>query len=338
MKALINAHIFRSNYDRILQLAPGCGLVVMIKANAYGHGFLAVARFFEELGVDKFGVATIEEAEALRGAGIKAQILLMSGAGLSWTAERIVNANITPMISSIAEFEALCRLEKTAAVHIDVDTGMSRGGCLWTQVADLIAAWNRVEHKLTLEGLSTHFSDAETPLQIQRFESSLQEFQEAGLTPKVIHTAKSSAILSGHVTRYPGIETWVRPGIALYDSVMSLTAPVTLLKTIRVGTGVGYDKTWTAKRDTRLAVVRGGYADGILRALSNQGYAWVNGSKAPMIGRVSMDLITLDVTDVDCKVGDDITFMSIPEIAEMCGTIDYEVMTGISERVQRLWV
>ncbi len=338
MKATINAPILRSNYERILSSAPGCTPVAMIKANAYGHGLLSVARFFETLGVTKLGVATIEEGETLRDARIKAQILLMPGAGLILDVDRIWDLKLTPLISSVDELQALQAFKKPFAVHIHIDTGMSRAGFLWSDISYLIDAWKNEKHQLIFEGLSTHFSDAETPLQIQRFETVLNKFQEAGLTPKVVHTSKSTAILGGFVTRYPGIETWVRPGIALYDSVMTLQAPITLLKTIPKGTGVGYDKTWIAKRDTRIALVRAGYGDGIPRALSNCGYVVIHGQKAPIIGRVSMDLITVDVTDLECKVGDEVSLMTPKEIAEMAGTIDYEILTGISERVHRLWV
>ncbi|MEI6805071.1 MAG: alanine racemase [Myxococcaceae bacterium] len=336
MKAIINLGALSRNVSKIQQLAGTQNIIAMVKANAYGHGLIPVGQFLESQGVKCFGVATVEEGEDLRAAGIQSKILLMSGAGICFAAERILKAHLTPLVSSIEELEILNNLGKKLAIHIDLDTGMSRGGF---QVSNLNAAINWLTHEkhyLDLEGLCTHFANAEKPdcefskIQLREFTKAKEKFEAAGFRPSMVHVSKSSAI-----TNRIGLpDAWVRPGIALYggcegfEPVMSLLAPVTLVKTLQAGQTVGYDQTWQASRETKIALLRAGYGDGYPRALSNTG---------PILGRVSMDLITLDATDLDLKVGDWVPLMSILEIARACQTIPYEILTRVAQRTQRLY-
>lgn len=338
MKAFIDLSALLHNLSKIQQLAASKNIIAMVKANAYGHGLVPVARFLESQGVNCFGVAMIEEGESLRAAGIQSKILLMSGAGLCESPERIFKAQLTPLISSIAELEALNELNKEIAVHIDLDTGMSRGGFTVSQVDSVIKWFAEKKRNLQFEGLSTHFANAETPdcafskTQLEAFEKARTCFEAAGFKPSMIHVAKSSAIVNGIGISIEN--SWVRPGIALYggcegfEPVMSLKAPVTLVKILKTGDTVGYDRTWRAPKETRIALIRAGYGDGIPRELSNTGQ---------IVGRVSMDLLTLDMTGTQVQVGDWMMLMSIQEMAQICDTISYEILTRITERVERVY-
>ncbi|MEI6791508.1 MAG: alanine racemase [Myxococcaceae bacterium] len=345
MKALINLGALGRNLAKLRKIAGSENMIAMVKANAYGHGLVPVAQFLETQGVKYFGVATIEEGEYLRKAGIKSAILLMSGAGLELAPERVLKADLTPLVSSIQELDALEKLNKEINIHIDLDTGMSRGGFPVSQTQQIIDWFAQTNRCVKLEGLSTHFANAETPdcafsqIQIARFET-------AGLESKIIHMAKSSAICN-HIG--VGAELFHRPGIALYgaygdfEPVMSLKAPITLVKTISTGATVGYNQTWQASRETQIALIRAGYGDGYPRELSNSGHALFQGKRVPIIGRVSMDLITLDMTGFKAKTGDWVTLMgcdaseeiTAQELAEACHTIPYEILTRVTERVLR---
>jgi alanine racemase len=335
MKALINLGALLRNLSKIRTLAGTQNIIAMVKANAYGHGLIPVAKFLESHEVCCFGVATLEEGEQLRAAGIQGKILLMSGARFWDRPERVLKANLTPLISSVLELDSLEKLNQKIAVHIDLDTGMSRGGFPIHEV-DQVISWFSKKRFLVLEGLSTHLANAEKPdcefskIQLTRFEQARARFEMAGFKASMIHVANSSAIIS-HIGYK---EAWVRPGISLYggcegfEPVLSLQAPVTLIKTLQAGDTIGYEQTWVAQRETKMALLRAGYGDGFPRALSNTG---------AILGRVSMDLITLDITGQDIKVGDWVSLMSIQDIAKACHTISYEILTGLTERVERVY-
>lgn len=328
MRAIINLSALSRNLIKIQQLSGTRNIIAMVKANAYGHGLIPITKYLESQGVSCFGVATIEEGEILRAAGIQGKILLMSGAGFYQTPERVLKARLTPLISSIQELDALDSVGQKIAVHIDLDTGMSRGGFPLSEVPQVIA-WFKKKRFVEMEGLSTHLANAEAS-DCEFSKIQLAKFEAAGLKASMIHVAKSLAIIH-HI----GLKNaWVRPGIALYggcegfEPVMSLEAPITLIKTLHPGDTVGYDQTWKASKQTKIALIRAGYGDGIPRALSNTGN---------ILGRVSMDLITLDITGQDLKVGDWVPLMSIADIAKACDTILYEIMTRVAERVERVY-
>ncbi|MES2503305.1 MAG: alanine racemase [Myxococcota bacterium] len=357
MKALIDLNALGRNLARIRELSGGASLVAMVKANAYGHGLVPVTRFLESKGVSIFGVARLEEGEVLRQAGISSQILLMAGAGAFLNAKRLLNANVTPVVSSFEELEALEGLGLVWPVHIDIDTGMSRAGFSMAEIPALIQ-WFKLKRFAQIDGLITHFANAEsaqcefTAKQLAEFEHAVKQFESAGLKAKVLHVAKSTAIVNSVTPSLTGYECWVRPGIALYggcegfEPVMSWQAPVTLVKNLEPGMTVGYNQTWKAQRETKVALLRAGYGDGYPRSLSSQGSVLIGGKRAPVIGRVSMDVITVDVTDVDCQVGDRAVLLgqdglgkiTAQELAETCGTISYEIFTRLAERVEREYV
>jgi alanine racemase len=342
---------------------------------------VVVATHLEKTGCKWFGVATVDEGIALRDAGVRARILVMSGAGAHLFAKDLCDYDLTPLVSSVDEIEEIaseCRgrsLEESFKVHLDFDTGMTRGGFLSLDEPERLLGYTDV---LRFEGMSTHFAKAEEPncsfsaIQMDRFANVLHEIAQTGLKPKYIHLDKSAAVLlhssnglKQEVEKImPGAEILVRPGISLYGidptlesihagslkPVLSWRAPIVLCKSIQKGTAVGYDGTFVANRLTQIAIVRIGYADGLKRTLSNRGSMIVGGMAAPIVGRISMDLTALDVTDLvslkgpsHCEVGNFAIVIgtegeksqSVYDLALACDTIPYEILTSISARVQR---
>ncbi len=365
-------------------------IVAMVKANAYGHGITKISQVLQEKGVKHFGVATIEEGLTLRQASITGTILLMGGSGFTQNIDAVLSAELTPLISSLEELQILkataqkTKWQKPIQVHLDLDTGMSRSGILIddnpeSTLKAIVDCLKKNTNIINLCGLSTHFANAEinncaySDLQLKRFLKALHYLDNAGFHQTILHVSKSSAILTnlGHsdvvlskTQRQHSI--WVRPGIALYGvnplsganqlpglaPILSWRAPVTVRKAILKGTHVGYNNTWTAKRDTEIAILRVGYGDGFSRQLSNRGHVLIQGQKAPIVGRVSMDLTAIDVTQItkklgneSCSIGTMATLIgtdggesiSAQDLSELCHTIPYEILTNISARVARLY-
>ena len=306
--------------------------------------------------------ARMEEALSLRADGIDLPILVLQGIPERHI-DLAVERSIRLSISSPEALEALCswndRNDAEIRVHLQLDSGMNRMGLLPT---DLPAALDllRGHPQIVIEGIFSHYANASTPsdplneTQRARFSEMTERLRDAGLEATVHHFANSAAVMSGQVR--PG--DWVRAGISLYggeamDSddtrlapVMRWTTEITRLKEIEAGEIVGYGKTWTATRRSRIATLPVGYADGFDRLQSNHGDVLVRGRRAPIIGRVSMDLTTIDVTDIpDACVGDEVVLLGsqdnesirAEEIAGRIGTISYEVFTNVSKRVPRVY-
>lgn len=345
-KAIIDLKALGDNLRAIKKLAPGAGVVTMVKANAYGHGIVAVSQYFISQGVETLGVATLEEAILLRENGITSTILLMSGAGFSKRAELVVKYHITPLVSSKEEILALAKYGPVE-IHLDIDTGLGRGGF---SVVDNSLIVILKQNPIKVGGIATHFANAESDdcayskIQLERFSTILRYFDKQGISYPLIHIAKSSAILH-HLSGseiYPSKRLWIRPGIALYDTVLTWQAPITLRKRIPAGSAVGYNNTWIARRETEIALLRVGYGDGYSRLLSNRAHVLIAGQRAPVVGNVSMDLTAIDVTDIHGEAefatligqdGDEKITSS--DLATLSQTIPYEILTSISPRVMR---
>jgi alanine racemase len=349
-------------------VGDGVSICAVVKADAYGHGAPACARALEAEGAPWFGVTGTEEALALRRAGIGARLLLMTGI---WKGEEdeVVADNLTPVVWESWHVE---RLEKAAAkretvlpVHLKIDTGMTRLGASIEVLPAVCAALASSRH-LKLEGVSTHFASVRDPEKTRKqsalFEAALRILDSNQLKPALIHMANSAAILSRS-------ETWksmVRPGIALYGysrirsagATQSSEAPAPLrpvlawktriiaLKKVGAGQAVGYGGTFVTQGPTRIAVLPVGYADGFHRLLSNRGRVIIRGEYAPVVGRVSMDLTTVDATGVPgTEVGDEVVLLGesngkvidAGEHARICETIPYEILCSISKRVPRVY-
>jgi alanine racemase len=359
--------------DRIRQNAlsalratgSGVGLLPMVKADAYGLGVGHVVRALEDVpehgGPWGFGVATVAEGEALRRLGWAGRVLVTAPAAPG-ELRRAGEANLTLSISSLEALGGWAdvgfRLGRELAFHTEIDTGMGRAGFPWKRAAEWGAeVEDMARGVLRWEGCFTHFHSADEPdlaatdAQWDRFLRALAELPESP-EPRVIHCANSAATLRRG--GYDGV--LVRPGICLFGghagpgtnpaAVVSLRARLVLVREVEAGTTVGYGATYAAAGEERWGTVAIGYGDGLPRALAGGGgEALVRGARVPIIGRISMDMTTIDLSGVpDAEPGDVVTFIgtdgdgeiTVDEVARRCGTISYEVLTGMTQRLPRV--
>lgn len=370
--AEISLDALRHNFRLLRDHAAPAEVCAVIKAHAYGHGLDRCARALEEEGARWFGVTSTEEGVELRAAGIKGRVLLMSG---FWRGEEqaVVEHDLTAAIWSREHIELLrgaaARGLAREAVHLKVDTGMSRLGASLAELPELCEALKSGPQgggNIFLEGVFSHFASAEVlgapdvRAQLARFEEAMATIARSGLTPSCQHLANSAAMLTVPEAR----KSMVRPGIALYGYYLPMSAaggtqpppelpvrPVLSWKTrviqvrdVPAGARVGYNATFTTQRPSRIATIPAGYADGLNRKLSSRGRVIVRGEYAPVIGIVSMDLTTIDVTGIPgVSVGDEVILIGEAgdkkitawEHANLAGTIPYEILCAISKRVPR---
>ena len=356
------------NFGIIKKEAAGAKIMAVVKADAYGHSARNVAPLLETEGADAFAVSNIEEAVTLRGCGITKPILILGYTPVSMASQLYIN-DITQSVYS-PEYAAALSQKATAdkvriKIHIKLDTGMSRIGfdCRDNSLSgidDAIAAARLPG--FDFGGIFTHFAvsdrtpqeeDGFTAAQYSRFIAAKERFIKAGLTPKICHCCNSAAFCldtDKHLDM-------CRPGIILYGltpssglklkedfiPAMTVKSVVSMVKTVKKGDTVSYGRTFTAEREMKTATVTAGYADGYPRLLSNKGYVLIKGKKAPIIGRICMDQMSVDVTDIEnVKQGDEVILfgkeLPVEELADMCGTINYEIICGISPRVPRIIV
>jgi alanine racemase len=354
---------------RVIREQVGSEVEIMaaVKADAYGHGAVACARRLEAEGVEWFGVALPEEGIELRRAGITKPILCLGG---FWEGQQdacLLN-NLTPVVYRQDMIESMDRVAReagvTADVHVKIDTGMGRLGVRGDEVAQFCVALSQCPN-IRVDGLMTHLAAADDPAredftktQLERFDLAVNVFRDRGFAPRYIHAANSAAAFA-----YPESRgNIVRPGATLYGftgdvlqpqtaatrlrPVMSLRSRIMLLKTVGAGETLGYGCTFETKRESVIATIPIGYDDGYRRALSNRGRVIVGGKFARVVGRVSMDMTLIDVTDVPgVALDDQVTLLgrdgefsiTAEEIAELAGTISYEIACGISSRVPRVY-
>jgi alanine racemase len=365
--AAISLAALRHNYLTLKEhLNSGAQLMAVVKADAYGHGAIECARALESIGADWFGVGLIEEGIALREAGITRPILCLGGFWSGHAADLIKYDLTTALfcLDSAAELDARARAAgRTIRFHLKIDTGMGRLGVPLAGLPEFIRALTKFD-RIKLDGLMTHFAaadDAETGYtasQIGLFKNAVEILRELGFDPTWRHLANSAGIHA-----YPQSHgNLARAGAALYGlardvfahrpepfslhPVMSLHSRIIMLKTVPSGTSLGYGRSHTTTRESRIATVPIGYADGLKRAHSNNGRVIVRGLFAPIVGRVSMDLMIIDATDIpDAAVGDEVILIgesnglriTAEDLAEQIGTISYEIVTGVSSRVPRVY-
>lgn len=345
-------------------LSPGCTIMAVVKANAYGHGSGEVSRALVRQGIARLAVVSIEEGIALRQAGITVPIVVL-GPLFPNQINDLFAHRLTPVISDRAVIPALAKHAATFQtpypVHIKIETGMGRLGLAADESIDLLAA-GTLPSCLHLEGLMTHFADADgetsdqTRRQLALFTRVLTTLSAHGIQAPLVHAANS-----GGAVRVPDAQfSLVRPGIMLYGyhtlprtvptpdlkPVLTLKTCVAQLRTIPVGGTVSYNATFVAKRVTRVAVLPIGYADGYNRHLSNRGEVLVHGRRAKVIGLVCMDMVMVDVTDIPgVAVADEVIAIgrqgqdeiTAADLAEWTGTIPYEILCAIGPRVPRLY-
>lgn len=361
----------RRNFEYVRRVAGSRRVMAVVKADAYGHGAVTIARTLEEAGADWFGVATVEEALELRAAGVEKPILLLGGLYMSDPAD-LIEYRLTPTVSSTARLDTYAECArhygKPIEFHLHVDTGMGRLGLPPDRLNAFIEHYRELPG-LELKGLSTHLASAEdlvasqTEDQATRLNEALQQVRRLGVEPEWIHVANSAALVAG----WPFPENMVRVGALLYgyclpimlppgrqmpdppevEPILTLKSRVVFLKDVPSGTPLGYSAAFHTRRRSRIATVPVGYADGLSRALSNRGHAIVRGACARIVGNISMDLTLLDVTDVPgVDIGDEVVLLghtkncsiTALEMAELAGTVPYEVLCSIGRRVPRIYV
>ena len=347
-------------------ISPDCQVLAVVKANAYGHGAVPVARTLAFAGVPLLGVAWVPEGIQLRKAGIRLPILVMAGAMVDEMKE-VLSYRLTPVVYQSQQVQALEKLAKKKGqkvkVHIKIDSGMGRlGASSKKDLLDLAAMLRRASH-LTVEGAMTHMAEdglehrSFTQQQLGFFNQALALFSQAGLKILSRHVSNSAMTIDLRAAHF----NMVRPGIMLYGylpskslahpvdlrPVMALKTSILHLKRLPAGTSVSYGRTFTTQRESLIATLPVGYADGLPRALSNRGEVLVRSRRAPVVGRVCMDMTMVDLTGHDdVRVGDEVILMgrqgqetiTADDIAQKTGTIPYEILCGVGSRVQRIYL
>ncbi len=350
---------------RAIREKVGVPVMAIVKANAYGHGLVPVAHHLQAQGVEQLGVAFVEEGMALRRAGITVPILVLGGI-LGRQTGQLIQHDLEITVSSLDKLRkveaAAERLGRKAVVHLKIDTGMERIGvhsysCGPMIEAAVASSW------CTVKGVYSHLACADDPtsamtaLQLERFLEACAHFERIGAPMPIRHLANSGGVL-----HYP--ETWldmVRPGIMLYGVLpdpgahrtvdvkpaLSLISQVVYFKTVLAGHPVGYGATWAPPHDTHVVTVPIGYGDGYPRALSNRGEVLIRGHRRPIVGRLCMDQFMVDLgPDGSAYVEDDVVLIgtqggetiSVEDVAKRAGTIGYEILTRLNERVPREYV
>ena len=349
-KLYINRQNLKENIEYIRNKIGNRKIIAMVKANAYGTGDTLVAKELQDMGVDAFGVANIEEAKRIRQAGIKGMILVTCVVYTDELKEAIAN-DISMSISDIEELkyidEEAKRQSKVAKLHIKVDTGMTRLGFTPENVLAAIKEIEKYEN-IELEGIYTHLSCADsdeeyTLDQIRIFREIVEDAKRIA-DFKYIHILNSDG--TEMYTDEPQIDTHVRVGISMYgysknmQPITKLTAPVIHINNIDKYTKVGYSGTYIAKPNTKIAVVKIGYADGLSRCLSNNLSVVVNGVECEQVGNICMDMMMIDVTDAPVSIGDEVIIWDytndLKDIAKLSHKIVYEVISNLGDRIERI--
>ena len=360
--AEVSLQALRHNYREIKkQLAAGVKLCAVVKANAYGHGAVAAARVAVEEGAEYLAVATLSEGMELRQAGFTTPILVL-GLVMPEDAKDVVDYELTQVVCELSLAEALSkeavRQQKKARIHLKVDTGMGRIGVRPEEIGDLAEKIAKLPN-LAIEGMFSHFAMADcrdkgyTQKQLAAFKEAIAAVEGRGVKLAIKHIAESAAILEIPEAHFD----MVRAGVIQYglwpseevthpidlQPVMSLKAKVVWLKTLHKGESIGYGRQFIAGRECRIATLPIGYADGYIRAYGKEGFVEIHGQKAPIAGRVCMDQVMVDVTDIpNVQIGDVVTLfgsdsLTIDEVARWGDTINYEVPCLLSARVPRVY-
>ncbi|MBI4729721.1 MAG: alanine racemase [Acidobacteria bacterium] len=353
----------RRNVERIrARLSPGTGYLAVVKANAYGHGDVPVARAAIEAGASWLGVALVDEGIRLREAGTDTPVLLLHEPPPE-RADDVLAHDLTPSVFTEAGVAALGaaaeRAGRATGVHLKVDTGLNRLGCPPWMLDSLAAALGK-EPRLDVEAVFSHFAFADDPgnpfigEQMRRFDDACARLEQLGVRPRVRHLANSAATL----TRRDAHLDLVRVGIATYglapgpglagivelEPALSLHARVAMVKRVPAGEGISYGLRYRLRRPSTVATIPLGYADGWSRALSGKAQVLIGGRRYPAVGTVCMDSFVVDLGEDGCDVGDEAVLIGrqgaerigAEELAEAIGTINYEIVAGLSARLPRI--
>jgi alanine racemase len=356
--AEINLKALSHNFIRTTEIVgEKVKVLAVVKADAYGHGAVKVSKTLQDLGCDLFGVATVDEALELRESYIKAPILILSGIN-SDEIETVVKYKLTPVIFSVDLVKKLnnygSKNNTKIKYHLKIDTGMNRLGIDSNKLDEYISDIQDLNNVI-MEGAFTHLSSAEsdksyTMEQISIFKQSCAALNNLGFKPAYKHCANSAALQRFKDSHF----NLVRPGIMIYGAcgaedvylhpVMKLKSKIIQIKRLPKGSKVSYGGTFVTDRQTQIAVLPIGYADGYARHLSNKAVVSIAGSTAPVIGTVCMDLTIVDITDLkDINVGDEVVLfgdenIGVDELASLAGTISYELLSIVGKRVPRVYL
>jgi alanine racemase len=361
----VNLTRLTENFHLIRQQVAPAKIMTILKANAYGHGMVKVARHVVANGADYLGVAVLEEGILLREQGIPAPILVLGGI-MGNQVPLFLKHNLTLTASSVEKLEqvevAAAQLGMPARVHLKIDTGMERIGVHYYSAEVLLEASLRCRN-VTIEGIYSHFASADAAdlsyarLQLERFQEVLRFYERHSLPPPPLrHMANSAAILQLPESYFD----LVRPGIVLYgvypSREVARTIPVrpaltwksnvVYFKVVKPGHPVGYGSTWQSDHLVRVITVPVGYGDGYFRSMSNKAEVIVRGKRYPVVGRIAMDQITVNIEWDSAYNGDEVLLIgeaggaviTVDDLAEWAGTIPYEILTNINTRVPRVYV
>ena len=363
-EAVVDRDAIRHNLDVVRAAVDGRPLMAVVKADAYGHGMVEVARIARAHGVEWLGVALPSEAVALRAAGDTGPILTWL-----WTPDdedipACIDAGVDISVSSLWALQEIvataAQVTRTARIQLKCDTGLSRNGVPWDEWIAMTTAAREAElaGAVTVTGIWSHLANADAPdhasvpAQVAVLHDAVEVARAEGLAPSIVHIANSAAALRSPDCRLD----LVRVGIAMYGvspfevdgaalhglrPAMTLHARVALVKTVPAGASVSYGSTWTAEADTQVALVPLGYADGIPRSASNRGSVVINGRRCPVLGRIAMDQFVVRV-DGPVQAGDDVIVFGVEPTADDWGqasdSIGYEIVTRIGPRIPRRYV
>lgn len=364
--AKIYLNNLKFNYLKLKRRVDNRKVIAVVKANAYGHGVVKAVEALESLGKDKpfyYAVALTEEAVEIRENKLTDSPILSFAPFCKDELSEYLKYSIIPTVSSIEQIEIIKKinLKEKLKIHVNVDTGMGRLGIHFSQAHEALKVLYS-QGNIEVDGIYTHFATSDeknkrfTIIQLNRFNKILAFLKANKIKPNLIHASNSGAIIDVPQAWFDA----VRPGISLYGyspsqetgeavelkPVMELVSKITTLKRITKGETVSYGRIFTAKRETLAATVPVGYADGYNRNLSNKAYGIINGKLVKQIGRVTMDRILFDVTDVDVQVGDEVVLLGQRsklkfdawDWSNILNTIPYEVTCNISKRVPRIYV
>jgi len=362
----VDLNRLESNFLALRRLLPRTvKIMAVIKADAYGHGSAPVGLRLQQLSADALAVAILEEALVLRKAGVHCPLLLLNG---FWPGQEneVVQHQLTPVVfrpDLLDRLErAAARAERQVSYHLEVNTGISRLGVEWEEAAALVtrharSAWTRCEGVFTHFSLAENVHDHSTETQLERFSRFLAAASEGGWQTQWRHAANSAGILNFRQSWMDG----VRPGLVVFGvnplpapqsilnllPVLSFKTQVMQVRTVQRGCSIGYGNSFTASRDSRIATLSVGYADGLMRGLSNRGHVLIRGQRLPIVGKISMDLTLVDATDAaQVEVGDEAVLIGkqgdleirVEELAGLAQTIPYEILTRIGARVPRVYL
>ena len=352
--ALIRLQHLTHNLNLLRSLAPTSKIIAVVKADAYGHGLAKTAQALAQS--DAFAVACTHEALALRSAGILHPIICLQGFYSQAELQTIIDANLQTVIHSYHQIKLLqqCRFNSSIQVWLKIDTGMGRLGFQPAEAQQALQKLKTIK-KISRVRLMTHFANADL-LDAETTQKQLQKFTE--VNQRCPGHERSAANSAATLAYSSSLYEWIRPGLCLYGispfqventhpdtsefkPVMSLRAPLIAIKHCKQGARIGYGGTYTCPRDTRIGIVAIGYADGYPGVFNKPLNVSINGGLAPVVGRVSMDMLTIDISSIDASIGDDVELwgdeIALMEIADAARTISYDLLCRVGSHVQRYY-